>query len=447
LYSRFWNHFLYDLGLVPEREYAKKLINQGMIQGRSNFVYRAKERFFEEYLMFKVLNPHFGDLKPKFETSSDIDEESKYDIGFEHCDLVIEVISYKKLEKIERKRKNAKADGKRLLVLTNEELTEIINQPALVAQKVQSALDSKEDFIQNTNNPVVEQLYISYDLLSKYSPTSVTKLHVDVNIVENDVLDLEKAAEMMQFKNANFKVNADQKFTCSAEVEKMSKSKYNVVNPDVMVEKYGADCFRMFEMFLGPIEQAKPWDTNGISGTSGFLRKLWSLFYDANSLKLLLTDGGPTKDELRVLHQCIKDVTNDIERFSLNTCVSNFMKCINELKKLNCSKRLILKEIAILLAPFAPYTAEELWSVLGNEPSVHHQLYPTHDEVHLVSDTIEYPISVNGKLRDTMSFPADIDQASVEIALQGNEKIQKWIEGQPIKKVIFVKGRMVNVVI
>ncbi len=447
LYSRFWNHFLYDMGLVPEREYAKKLINQGMIQGRSNFVYRAKERFFEEYLMFKVLNPHFGDLKPRFETMSDIDEESKYDIGFEHSNLVIEVISYKKLDKIERKRKKATADGKRLLILTNEELAEVINEPNLVAKKVQAALDSKEDFIQNENNPEVEQLYISYDLLSKYSPEAVTKLHVDVNIVENDVLNTNKAMGMLQFKNANFKLNADKKFTCSADVEKMSKSKYNVVNPDVMVEKYGADCFRMFEMFLGPIEQAKPWDTNGISGTSGFLRKLWSLFYDLNTSKSLLTDAEPTKDELKVLHQCIKDVTNDIERFSLNTCVSNFMKCINELKRLNCSKRLILREIAILLAPFAPYTAEELWSLLGNEPSVHHQLYPTHNEAYLVSDTVEYPISINGKLRDTMSFPADTDQASVETAVQGNEKIQKWIEGQPVKKVIFIKGRMVNIVI
>ena len=455
LYSRFWNHFLYDMGLVPEREYAKKLVNQGMIQGRSNFVYRAKERFFEEFLMYKVLAPHFADLKPKFEAESEIDEESKYDIGFENSDLVIEVTSYKKLEKIERKQRKAKADGKRLLILTTEELTEQINQPELVVEKVKNALESKELFIQNTNNPVVEQLYISYNLLSKYSPNAVTKLHVDVNIVENDVLNLEKAAEMMQFKNANFKVDADKKFTCSAEVEKMSKSKYNVVNPDVMVEKYGADCFRMFEMFLGPIEQAKPWDTNGISGTSGFLRKLWSLYVEVPSPTLpkgkgdflLLTDIEPTKDELKVLHQCIKDVTNDIERFSLNTCVSNFMKCINELKKMNCSKRLILREIAILLAPFAPYTAEELWSLLGNEPSVHHQLYPTYNEAYLVSDTIEYPISVNGKLRDTMSFPADIDQANVELALKENEKIQKWIEGQPVKKVIFVKGRMVNIVV
>lgn len=381
------------------------------------------------------------------EPSTEVEANYKFDFGIHNSDLAIEVISFKLLDKIEEIKKYAQKLGKRLLVLTNEEIIEDINSPAKVAAKIEAALNSTEKLIISSSQPVYEQLFISHNLVKKYPANSYTKLHVDVNIVENDVLDISKAKDSLQFKNANFKIDEDGKFTCSAEVEKMSKSKFNVVNPDVMIDKHGADCFRMFEMFLGPIEQAKPWDTNGISGVAGFLRKLWSLFHDVEKGKVIVNDDEPTKDELKALHQCIKDVTSDIERFSLNTCVSNFMKCVNELKKINCSKRLILNDLAILLAPFAPYTAEELWSVLGNEPSVHHQSYPMANESYLVSDTVSYPIAVNGKTRDVVDFAADATQADIETAVMSNEKIVKHLEGKTPKKIIFVKGKMVNVVI
>jgi leucyl-tRNA synthetase len=337
LYSRFWNHFLYDLGKVPHREFAKKLINQGMIQGRSNFVYRVK----------------------------------------------------------------------------------------------------------NTETPT----FVSYNLKKDYD---VTPLHVDVNIVTNDVLDLEKfkTSRLDIGDNPQFILEEGGKYVCGWEVEKMSKSKFNVVNPDDMIEKYGADCFRMFEMFLGPIEQAKPWDTNGISGVSSFLRKLWALFYDPLTSANLVTDGEPTKDELKVLHAAIKKVNEDIQRYSLNTCVSTFMICVNELRRLNCNKALILKELVVLIAPFAPYVAEELWqNALGNTTTVHHDTYPIANESYLVEDSITYPISINGKKRDLIDFPAEANQAEIEAAVMSNEKIQKYLEGQAVKKVIFVKGKMVNIVV
>jgi leucyl-tRNA synthetase len=330
LYSRFWNHFLYDLGKVPEREFAKKLVNQGMIQGRSLFLILKSGRRFH----------------------------------------------------------------------VNVSLT-----------------DEKDRLFQDVYNEMIE------------------------NDNRFDGIDGNNDIPWLQTESGKNYV------ICKAEVEKMSKRWYNVVNPDDMVEKYGADCFRMYEMFLGPIEQAKPWDTNGISGVAGFLRKLWSLFHDVEKGKIIISDDAPTKDELKALHQCIKDVTTDIERFSLNTCVSNFMKCVNELKKLNCSKRLILNDLAILLAPFAPYTAEELWSVLGNEPSVHHQSYPMANEAYLVSDTVSYPIAINGKTRDVVDFAADATQADIEAYVLSNEKIVKHLEGKTPKKIIFVKGKMVNVVI
>ncbi len=330
LYSRFWNHFLYDLGKVPEREYAKKLINQGMIQGRSL------------YLKLKT--------------------------------------------------------GRSLFVNV-------------------TLADEKDRLFKN----VYDEMVLSDNRFEGINATEDIDWQTD-----------EKGQLYAPLKPV---------------IEKMSKRTLNVVNPDDMVDKYGADCFRMYEMFLGPIEQAKPWDTNGISGVAGFLRKLWSLFHDVEKGKIIVSDDEPAKEELKALHQCIKDVTGDIERFSLNTCVSNFMKCVNELKKLNCSKRLILSDLAVLIAPFAPYTAEELWTVLGNTPSVHHQSYPMANEVYLISDTVAYPIAVNGKTRDVVDFAADTTQTDIEAYVLSNEKILKHLEGKTPKKIIFVKGKMVNVVI
>jgi leucyl-tRNA synthetase len=284
-------------------------------------------------------------------------------------------------------------------------------------------------------------------LIGKYSAEAFTKLHVDVNIVENDVLDLNKAKERTLFERANFKLNTEGKFICGFDIEKMSKRWHNVVNPDDIVDKYGADCFRMYEMFLGPVEVAKPWNTSGIDGVHRFLRKFWGLFYDATG-NFMVNNDAPTKAELKSLHTAIKKVNEDVERFSFNTCVSAFMVATNELKDLKCSKRAILEPLVVLLAPFAPHLSEELWHQLGNEGSIHQNgQYPIHNDDYLVEDEINYPVSINGKMRTTVKFPATATKEQLEKAALELEAIQKWLEGQSVKKVVVVPGRMINVVI
>ena len=226
----------------------------------------------------------------------------------------------------------------------------------------------------------------------------------------------------------------------------MSKSKFNVINPDDVIARYGTDCFRMYEMFLGPIQQSKPWDTKGIDGISKFLRKYFNLFANEDG-SLKLTDDAPTKDELKVLHQTIKKVSGDIEELSFNTAVSSFMICVNELKKLNCNKRQILEPLNVLLSPFAPFLTEELWEAMGNETSIHLGEYPVHDDQHLVSDTVEYPVCINGKKRSQFTIDSNSDQDTIKSEALALEAIQKYIEGKEIKKVIVVPKRMVNIVV
>ena len=445
LYSRFWNHFLCDLGLVPEREFAKKLINQGMIQGRSSFVYRAKEAFFEQYLWMKVLQPFFEDDDPIAQSKSESEEGYKYDFAFGTNNLVIEVTSYKVPEKIERIRRTAEADRKRMLVLSTEEMADDINQPEVTAAKIRAALNSRESFIQQREKPRCEQLYVSHSLLHEYDADTFTKLHVDVSLVENDVLDVERAKSNNQFEKANFKTDATGRFTTTFEVEKMSKSKYNVVNPDDMVREYGADCFRMYEMFLGPVENSKPWSTSGITGVSGFLRKFWGLFFDKNG-NFAISNDAPTADELRTLHTCIKKVTEDIDRFSMNTCVSNFMTCTNELRSLGSNKRAVLEPLVVLLAPFAPHVAEELWHQLGHETTVCDAAWPAFDETHLQLSTIQYPVQVNGKMRGTIEIAVGTSNAEIEQMTLAQEFVQRTLQGNAVKKFIVVPGRIINIV-
>ena len=338
LYSRFWNKFLKDRGFVPEEEPFKKLINQGMIQGRSNFVYRVKS---DDY------------AKPVF---------------------------------------------------------------------------------------------VSAGLRDQYE---VSDLHVDVNIVENDVLDIEKFKATrpdIAGENAEF-VLEDGKYVCGVEVEKMSKSKFNVVNPDDIVEHYGADTLRLYEMFLGPLEQAKPWNTNGIDGTYRFIRKFWRLFYNDNG-DWLVKDEAPSKDELKVLHKTIKKVQEDIESFSFNTAVSAFMVCVNELGTLKCHNEAILSELTVLLSPYAPHIAEELYAALGHEAGALAQAtFPTWQQAYVTDDVFEYPIQINGKVRATISFPLDTVPADIEKEVLANEAVQKWLDGKSPKKVIVVPKRIVNVVV
>ncbi|MEI6408617.1 MAG: class I tRNA ligase family protein [Bacteroidota bacterium] len=446
LYSRFWNHFLFDLGLVPAREFARKLVNQGMIQGRSSFVYRAKERFFEEYLMMKVLTPFFSEEGPIKVVEPNFEEEYKYDFAFASNNLVIEVTSRKQSDKIVRILRSAEADGKRLMVLYTEELMDAINNPEIIADRIRKALDSKDLFIISDGIPKSEQLYVSFTQISKYSPDSFTKLHVDISAVEDDVLNLEKAVKIPQFEKASFKYCPEGKIWCSSEVEKMSKSKYNVVNPDDMVAQYGADCFRMYEMFLGPIEVSKPWDTKGITGVYDFLRKFWAMFINDQGVFDTSSDEA-TRDELRVLHTCIKKVTDDIERFSMNTCVSHFMICRNELKRLNCNKKAVLEPLVILIAPFAPHIAEELWHLLGNTGSVCDAAYPVCNEEFLKTDTIQYPVQINGKMRGTVEIAAGASNADIEALVMEQAFVQRNLEGVSVKKFIVVPGRIINIVV
>jgi leucyl-tRNA synthetase len=329
IYSRFWNKFLFDLGLVCEDEPFKKLINQGMIQGRSNFVYRIKDS--------------------------------------------------------------------------------------------------------NT--------FVSLNLKDQYETTPI---HVDVNIVSNDHLDIEKfRAWRPEFANAEF-ILEDGRYLCGWAVEKMSKSMYNVVNPDDIVEKYGADTLRLYEMFLGPLEQSKPWDTNGIDGVHRFLKKLWSLFYKDSVL--LLKEEAPSAEELKILHKTIKKISYDIENFSFNTSVSAFMICVNELFTLKCSKKAILEPLVVLLTPFAPHIAEELYHLLGNTKTVCDATFPVCNESYLVESTIKYPISFNGKVRFTLDLPADMSRENVEKIALSHENTIKQLDGAQIKKVIVVPGKIVNIV-
>ena len=330
IYSRFWNKFLYDLGEVCEAEPFRKLVNQGMIQGRSNFVYRIK----------------------------------------------------------------------------------------------------------NTNT------FVSYGLRDQYD---VTAIHVDVNIVSNDQLDLERfRAWRPEYATAEF-VLEDGKYICGWAVEKMSKSMFNVVNPDDIIARYGADTLRLYEMFLGPLEQSKPWDTNGIDGVHRFLKKFWALYYGADGLRI--TDAEPTAEELKSLHKLIKKVGQDIEGFSFNTSVPAFMICVNELTAAKTTSRAILRELLVVLSPFAPHITDWLWQTLGEEGSIVMTDWPQYREEYLVESQVRYPVSFNGKVRFNIELPADMPKEEVEKAALSATEAARWLEGKTPKKVIVVPGRIVNVVL
>ncbi len=337
LYSRFWNKFLKDMGLVIEEEPFKKLINQGMIQGRSSFVYRL------------------------------IDEMGR-----------------------------------------------------------------------GTNT------FVSKGLTKEYS---TSPLHVDVNIVENDILDIDKFKKWRDdFKDADF-ILENGKYICGVEVEKMSKSKFNVVNPDDLIERYGADTLRMYEMFLGPLEQSKPWNTNGIEGVFKFLRKFWKLFHD-EQFNFRVSEDAPTKAELKSLHKIIRKVEEDVERFSFNTSVSSFMIAVNELTELKCNKQAILQELVVVLSSYAPHICEELWVLLANQPgTLSYAPYPKFNAEYLIEDEFAYPISINGKTKMNLNIPLSLDPAAIENTVVTNADVQKYLDGKTPKKVIVVKGRIVNIVL
>jgi leucyl-tRNA synthetase len=276
----------------------------------------------------------------------------------------------------------------------------------------------------------------------------VAPIHADISMVDNDVLDIEAFKKWRpEYANAEFILEDDGTYVCGHEVEKMSKSKYNVQTPDDLCDDFGADTLRMYEMFLGPLEQSKPWDTKGINGVHNFLRKLWRLFHDKNN-EVSLDEGTPSKDALKTLHKTIKKVGDDLERFSFNTGVSNFMICVNELTDQKCNNKHILEQLTILVSPYAPHIAEELWVRLGHEPGrISYATFPEFNEEHLVESSHEYPISFNGKMRFKLEFPLDMAKDQIEKEVLAHENAQKWLEGKAPKKVIVVPGKIVNVVL
>jgi leucyl-tRNA synthetase len=276
----------------------------------------------------------------------------------------------------------------------------------------------------------------------------VTAIHADISLVDNDKLDIEGfKAWRSEFANAEFICEEDGSYICGSEVEKMSKSKYNVQTPDELVEKFGADTLRMYEMFLGPLEQSKPWDTKGINGVHNFLRKLWRLFHDAEGNVVISTENA-SKESLKTLHRTIKKMTDDLDRFSFNTGVSNFMICVNELTEQKCNNKAILQDVIIMLSPYAPHICEELWVKLGNEAgAINFAIFPKFDESQLVEANHAYPVSFNGKMRLKIELPTALNSQEVEAAVLANTDAQKWLEGKTPKKVIVVPGKIVNIVL
>jgi leucyl-tRNA synthetase len=442
MYARFWHKVLFEKGLVPTNEPFKKLINQGMIQGRSNFVYRANEALAEQILKRK-LKEHGFDFQTEYPVAG------RYvDFAMPQHKLAIEVKSSDDLERfIESSKADYAAEGWKILGLSMQYLAKNFKNFDKIIDKINRAIAGDIDNSHIHDDDTVRPVFFSHDFVESHQLDKyVTTLHVDVNIVENDFLDVEAFKKWRpDYENAIFVLNHEGKYLCGHAVEKMSKSKYNIVNPDLMVEKYGADCFRMYEMFLGPIEQSKPWNTNGIEGVSKFLRKFWGLFYNGENFDV--SDAEPTKAEYKILHTAIKKVTDDIERFSLNTCVSAFMVLANDLKAANCNKKAILQEFVILIAPFAPHIAEELWQQLGNKETVVDAQFPKLNEAYLKEDSFTYPIAINGKMREKIDLPADMSSKDAEAAALALPKIQKHIEGKTIRKVIVVPKRMINIVV
>ena len=371
LYSRFWQKFMFDKGLVPKDEFAKKLINQGMITGTSAFVYR-----WEYGLLDKDVKRH-----------SIIVSKSIIESSIHNQTMLINVLP--------------------------KDITQLIEQQEVISSNTQ---------------------------WSHFTP-----IHADVSLINtSDELDIEAFKNWKpEFKDADF-ILEDGKYIVGCEVEKMSKSKYNVVSPDSICEDYGADSLRLYEMFLGPLEQSKPWKTAGITGTHSFLKKLWRLYFGENGAKF--NDAEPTKENLKTLHKTIKKVEDDIENFSFNTSVSTFMICVNELSSQKCTSRAILEPLAILVSPYAPHIAEELWEQLGFKESIATASYPIFDESHLVESSKQYPISFNGKMRFTLELPLDYSKDEIEAAVMAHERTQQQLQGRTPKKVIVVPGKIVNIV-
>jgi leucyl-tRNA synthetase len=390
LYARFWTQFLHDIGKSPVREPFRKLLNQGMILGESAMISK---------LHYVVPDP--------INTSS---------------------LTYKEnLPEIYLSKKYSEAVYSGVNNISNNEHL-----------KLRGELNIKISEI------LKEKLEWSYE---SHLLNNISKINVDVNLVENEQLDIEQLKDKRkEFRKLIFISEDNSTFIVSREIEKMSKSKWNVVNPDEICEQYGADTLRMYEMFLGPIEDAKPWNTKGIEGVYKFLRKTWRLFHNTSG-SFEMSSELPDEKELKTLHKTIKKITWDIENLSFNTSISAFMICVNELQELKCNKRSVLEPLLILLSPFAPHFAEELWEKCGHSGGVSKVIWPVFEEKYLTESNINYPISINGKMRTQINLPTNMGKDEVEKAVLADETVQKWLEGKPLKKFIFVPGKIVNVVV
>ena len=441
MYSRFWNKFLYDLGLACEDEPFRKLINQGKIQGRSSFVYRVNMEKYAEYLLWEKMK-HLPDAQNVIHEYKD--GRRKFDFYHPDKKLIIEIKRRENLEKLKPYYEDyIKNTDKRLILIPAADIIE--NMDLTIAEITQALEETQKGVIFNKGEVRnLKPLFVSKNIpdREKFS----TPLHVDINLVDNDVLDIEAFRKWRpEYADAEF-ILEDGRYICGYEVEKMSKSKHNVQNPDDLIERYGADTLRLYEMFLGPIEQDKPWDTKGIEGVYRFLKKLWRLYFDEEN-RLLVSDTEATDAERKVLHKTIKKIRGDIERFSFNTGVSAFMICVNELSDLKCHKREILEPLAVLLEPYAPHVAEEIWQQLGHNGSISRVDFPVHDEKYLKENTFAYPVSFNGKMRFKLELPVDLPKEEVEKAVLNAEQSQRWLEGKTVRKVIVVPKRIVNVVV
>ncbi|SHN55253.1 leucyl-tRNA synthetase [Flavobacterium fryxellicola] len=405
LYSRFWNKFLKDKGFAPTEEPFKKLINQGMILGTSAFVYRLN-------------------IADNTESISNVLSDKEFSI-----------------EEKTRVKEFVENYNSKIFISLNYAKTPLF--PSADFGKGELTICSffpEIDIALKLNFPDYA------DVISDGVSIDILKIHADVSIVNSsDELDIEAFKNWREdYKDAEFICEENGKYIVGREVEKMSKSKYNVVTPDAICEEYGADTLRLYEMFLGPLEQAKPWNTAGISGVFGFLKKLCRLYFDDNGM--IVTNDAPTKDNLKSLHKTIKKVAEDIEGFSFNTSVSQFMICVNELSAQNCHSRAILEPLAIVISPYAPHIAEELWSLLGNKGSIATVSFPVFEPAHLVESSKEYPVSFNGKMRFTMVLPLDLTKEQIEEIVMKDERTIKQLEGKIPNKVIIVPGKIINLV-
>ncbi len=439
IYSRFWNKFLYDIGLVCEDEPFKKLINQGKIQGRSSFVYRVNMEKYAEYLLWERIK--------QIDVNKEIirgykDGRRQFDFYHPKQELIIEIKRRDKLEKLEPYYEEyIKKTNKRLILIPVADIVE--NMDVTIDEITQALNETDKGVIFNKGEiRKLQPLFVSKNI--KDRTLYATPMHVDINLVDNDVLDIEAFKNWRpEFADAEF-ILEEEKYVCGYEVEKMSKSKHNVQNPDDLIERYGADTLRFYEMFLGPIDQDKPWDTNGIEGVYRFLKKLWRLYFDDDG-NFLVTGEKASEAELKILHKTIKKIREDIQRFSFNTGVSAFMICVNDLS--SCHKREILDPLSILLEPYAPHIAEELWQALGHNESVSRTDFPKYEEKYLKESTFNYPVSFNGKMRYKLKLPANLTKEEVEKRALSAKESQRWMEGKTVRKVIVVLNKIINIVV